>query len=491
MSASSLLSVARGALLAQERAVGIIGHNVANAETPGYSRQVVRLAAAEPQAFAGIGQIGRGVELIGIGRARSAFYDESWRREAGARSQYQAVQQTLEQVSGILGEPSDTGIQASIDQLIDSFNTLASNPVDPAGRAVVVANATALADKLHSVDTRIDGVARSIGSQLTDAVRDINATAAEIARLNGQIRQAGGQAPDLLDRRDQALDKLGQYLDVRVVEDGHGAVDVLMGGLQLVGSGGGTQPLSVSGTGPYQLQIGNPPVAVSASGGKVKGLMDAFAAVGSRTSSTARGTGFRGQLDDLVTGLVTAVNQIHSDYDPTTKALQPTLTPAPNPLRAGIVPFFDPNGVTAGTIALNPAIAADPTQLAGGWSTAAGDNTIAARLADLRNLAIPVPGATAATTGSPAVTAGASAPVGEFFTGLVSGFGIATQDAANRVASQSTLVDNIEAQRQDVSGVNVDEEMVKLIEHQQAYAAAARLVQVADDMLKELVNLGR
>ena len=491
MSVSSLLNVARGALLAHQRAVGVIGHNIANAETPGFSRQVVHLAAADPQAFPPIGQIGNGVGLVGIDRARSAFFDQNWRREAGVQSQYQALHQTLEQVSGILGEPSDTGIQASLDHLIDSFHTLASNPIDPTGRAIVVANAVALVDKLHIVDSRIDGVAQNIGAELASAVRDINATVNELADLNVQIVRAGGQAPDLLDRRDLALDKLGQYLDVRIVERPQGSIDVLQGGLQLVSSGGSTQLLSLAGTGPYQLQIGNPPVTVTASGGKLKGLMDAFAAIGTKTTPGARGTGFRGQLDDLVTGLVTAVNQIHSDYDPTTKPLQPTLTPAPSPLKVGIVPFFDPNGVTAASIKLNPAIAADSSLISAGWSTAAGDNTIAARLADLRNLAIPVPGFTGGTTTSPAVAAGSSTVAGDFYTSLVAGFGITVQDASNRVASQTTLVDNIGAQRQDVSGVSIDEEMVKLIEYQQAYTAAARLVKVADDMLKELINLGR
>lgn len=490
MSLTSLLGVAQSAMLAHERAVTVIGHNVANAETPGYSRQSARLAAADPQSMPPLGQIGRGVELTGIARARSAFYDDQWRREAGLQSQYEALQQSLQQVSGILGEPSDSGIQAGLDSLIDSFHSLAANPVDATARAVVIANATALADRFHSIDSRIEAVAQNTGAEATQVIRDINATIEQLASLNGQIRQANGSAPDLLDRRDLALDKLAQYMDVKVIDRGLGTVDVLLGGLQLVTSGGGTQPLSLSGTGPYQLQMGNPPVSINVNGGKLKGLLDAFNAIGARTTATARGTGLRGQLDDLVTGLVTAVNQIHSDYDPSTKALQPNLTPAPSPLRT-VVNFFDANGVTAASIRINPAIVADPTKLSAGWSTAEGDNSIASRLADLRNLAVPVPGATAATTSSPAVTAGTSQILGDFYTGVVSAFGVATQDAANRVAAQTTLVDNLQAQRQDASGVNIDEEMVRLIESQQAYAAAARLVVVADEMLKDLINLGR
>jgi flagellar hook-associated protein 1 FlgK len=490
MSMTSLLSVAQSALLAHERAVGIIGHNIANAETPGYTRQRARLSATMPQDAPPVGQVGRGVDLTGIERLRSGFFDENWRREAGTGSRYQTLAQTLGQASGILAEPGDAGIAAGLDALIDSFHTLASNPVDPAGRAITLANAQALADRLHSVDQRLESIAGNIGAELAQLVRDANGLVAEISSLNGQIRQAGGKAPDLLDRRDLAIDQLSQYLDVRAIERGQGTVDVLLGGVQLVTGGGGTQPLSVSGTGPYQVEVGNPPVAISVHSGRLAGLMDAFTAIGSRGSPTARATGLRGQLDDMVTGLVTAVNEIHSGYDPTTKPLQPTLTPAPAPLRA-IVPLFDPAGVTASTVRLNSAVVADPTLLAAGYSTAAGDNSVALRLAQLRTLAVPVPGTSAANTSSPAVTAGPAAVLGEYYTGVVGGLGIATRDAENRAASQDVLVNHLEAQRQDASGVNIDEEMVRLIEHQQAYAAAARLVQVADEMLKELINLGR
>ena len=88
MSLSSLLSVARGALLAHERAVGIIGHNIANAETPGYTRQRPQLVAANPENLRPLEQIGRGVQLIGIDRVRSDFLDDSWRRESGLKSRY-------------------------------------------------------------------------------------------------------------------------------------------------------------------------------------------------------------------------------------------------------------------------------------------------------------------------------------------------------------------------------------------------------------------
>ncbi len=490
MSLTGLLNVARGALLAHERAVSVAANNIANAETPGYSRQRPNLRAAEPESGLGYGQVGRGVELVSIDRIRSGFFDENWRRETGAGARLQSLRDVLRQVSGIIGEPSETGISAGLDSLIDSFQSLAADPVDPAARAVVIAQANSLTSKFHNIDNRLDSAAANIGVEVTLIVGEANALIRELSTLNNQIQRADGNAPDLLDRRDIAIDKLSGYLDVRVLERGHGTVDVVLGGLQLVTSAGGTQELAISGTGPYQLELGNPSIPVSAGGGKLKGLFDAAAALGTRGTGTVRATGIRGQLDDLALGIVSAVNEIHSNYDPTTKALQPTLTPAPAPLRT-IGAFFEPAGVTAATISLSSAIAADASQIAAGWSTAAGDNSIARRLGELRTLAVPIPGATAATTTSPAVAAGPSLALGDYFTSLVAGLGVVTQDAENGAAAQTTLTDHLEAQRQEVAGVSIDEEMIHLIAHQQAYAAAGRLIRVADEMLQELINLGR
>jgi flagellar hook-associated protein 1 FlgK len=489
MALFSLLSVAQGALLAQQRAIGVIGQNVANAETPGYTRQRPRLGSTPANAFQP-GSPGGGVELLAIERVRGGFYDESWRREAALGSRYRTLEQTLSRISAVLAEPSDTGIAASLDGLIDAFHSLAADPTDPAARGVVLTQAQGLVGLFRSFDARLQQIGAAIGAELNQVVSDAGSLLTELDGLNTRIRLTGGQAPDLLDRRDLILDQLSQSLDVRVLARGQGTVDVFLGGLQLVSATGGAQPLSLGGSGPFQLLVGNPPSPAAPSGGRVAGLQDAFAALGSAGSSTARATGLRGQLDDLALGIVAAINQIHSDYDPLTKPLQPTLVPPPSPLRS-IVPLFVTTGVTAGSIEVNPAVLADPTQLAAGWSTAAGDNSIALRLGQLRNLAVPVPGATAGGPSSPPVAGGPAMILGDFYSGMIGGLAITTRDAGNQVVSQDALIEHLEAQRQNAGGVNLDEEMVLLIEHQQAYAAAARLVKVADEMLDELLNLGR
>jgi len=489
MSLTSLLSIARSALVAHERAVSVVGHNIANAETPGYTRQRLQITQASPERTA-FGQVGRGVDIVGVDRLRSAFYDQSWRRETGLEARYQSLSTSLDQAEAIVGGLDDTGIGASIDDLIDAFNALAGNPTDPTARALVGSAATALVDSFHVTDSRLDGLAGSIRTELSATVDEVNTLVTQIDQLNIQIRAANGQAPDLLDRRDRIVDQLAQLIDVRVTDRGQGAVDVTVSGLQLVSAGGGAQTLSVTGSGPYALQVGNPPVGITTSGGKIRGLQDAAAAIGAKGTSITRATGLRGQLDDLALAVVSAVNEIHSDYDPITKPLQPTLTPAPSPLRV-VGAFFDPNGVTAASIDLDAAIKADPTQIAAGYSTAPGDNSIVLRLASLRSLVVPVPGTTAGTPSSPAVTPGAAVILGDAFGSIASSLAVATASAGDRASSQGILTRHLESQRQQVQGVSIDEEMVQLIEHQQAYAAAARLVGIADEMLRELINLGR
>ncbi|MEO8452923.1 MAG: flagellar basal body rod C-terminal domain-containing protein, partial [Gemmatimonadota bacterium] len=257
-----------------------------------------------------------------------------------------------------------------------------------------------------------------------------------------------------------------------------------------VSGGGGSQTLSISGTGPFALQIGNPPVPATDVQGQIRGLIDGFNAIGTHGTPTARATGLRGQLDDFAAGLVAAVNEIHSGYSPGTKPLQPTITPAPAPLRT-VGAFFDPNGITAGSIKLDASILADANNIAAGYSTAAGDNSIALRLGNLSSLVVPIPGNSPATPTSPATTAGPANALGNFYIGVISGLGVATRDALSRSEAEQTITQHLDSQRQDVSGVSIDEELADLIEHQHAYTAAARLVQIASDMMDEVVNLGR
>jgi flagellar hook-associated protein 1 FlgK len=453
MSLVSLLSIARSALLTQSRAMGVTAHNVANAQTPGYSRQRLDLQAAVPL-ITPLGTIGRGVTDAGVSRARSQFHDATYRHQSSLFSQSSTLGDVLRQVEAAFGEPSDDGLGGAMDALFGAFADLAGNPSSAVDREMVRQAADRLVRQLRGLDAAVAQTSQDALTRVRASVDQINALARDIADLNTQIMAAAGpegSAPDLEDQRDRLIDRLAELVDTRVLERTDGSVAVIAADSLLVDGGmarawevrGAAGSIVIGGAG------GGP--AVNPRGGEVGGLVSLL--------NTELPT-LRGRLDDLAAALVTETNAIH----------QTGFTPA------GVTgtDFFDPAGLTAATIALSPAVAAGGSAIAASATGAAGDGAVALQLAGLGNVAL------AALGGD---------TVREFYATTVSTLGVAVQAADQDAASSQALMDRASAQRESVRGVSVDEEMVMLIAQQQAYAAAARLVQTADEMVQTLLQM--
>ncbi|HWA16565.1 MAG TPA: flagellar basal body rod C-terminal domain-containing protein, partial [Gemmatimonadales bacterium] len=202
-----------------------------------------------------------------------------------------------------------------------------------------------------------------------------------------------------------------------------------------------------------QIQVGaeNVPTSVNLSTGSLSGLVEL---------STRIIPGMRGQLNELVAGIVREINAIHSAGRTTTGATG--------------IDFFAADGVTANTFRLSDDIKASVNNIAAGTSGAPGDNATALAIAGLR------------TSG---VASFGGASIGAAFQKLVSSFAVTVQDANSKAEAQDTLVANAEATRQSVAGVSIDEELTALISQQSAYSAAARLVIVADEMIQDVLNM--
>ena len=154
MSITSILSVARSGLTAQQAAIETISHNIANAETEGYSRQRVTLSANVPQLFP-YGNIGTGVGITNVERVRDALLDGSFRREAGSASFHGTSRDLLTAIEGVLGEPSPTGLAASMDAFWSAWSDLASDPTSSAARSVVQQRGSAVATMLNGFDQQL------------------------------------------------------------------------------------------------------------------------------------------------------------------------------------------------------------------------------------------------------------------------------------------------------------------------------------------------
>lgn len=454
MSLASILSIARSALITQQRAIDVTGHNIANATTPGYTRQRLELVAETPFRTPK-GTIGRGVSDVGVFANRNVFLDATVRREQGNLGRSDTLRDMLGQVEAVFGEPSDTGLGATLDAFFNAFSDLANDPSSLAARSVVRQAGSSLIQQVGLISGRLTDLATDTTTRTQDAVSQVNALATAIGELNRDIVVQGGPnktAPDLEDRRGQLIDELANLIQVRVIDHADGSVGVITGDTLLV-DGKFAQQLEVRplvGGGVGVGVIGSTRL-IDPIGGTLAGLT----ALGQQAVPS-----IRSELDRLVAGVVGAVNTLHAGGT--------TLGGATG------INFFDPAGVTAGTMRLSTDVAASAANVVAGTTSAAGDNRVALALAGLRNGGIP--------------SLNSSTP-GEFYTALVTTVGTLVRDAERDAEVASTLADSAASRRASETGVSTDEEMVKLIVQQQAYAAATRLVTTANEMMDDLLRM--
>src|SRR4051812_24368122 len=229
-------------LLAQQRAVDVTSHNVANANTEGYSRQE---AVFEPTAALDIrtgaliggggGQLGSGVDVATYRRIRDGFLDLQYRAQAMGLGEWQTTAGTVGQVEAGLNEPGDDGINAQLGKFWSAWGDVANAPESLATRQALVSQAGVLASQIADLDGQIStgsNQATQEDASLTGATGTVQKDAAEIDQLNKAIKRAvdgGGSPNDMMDRRDQLLDELSGLAQVSVTNNSDGTVDVQFG----------------------------------------------------------------------------------------------------------------------------------------------------------------------------------------------------------------------------------------------------------------------
>jgi flagellar hook-associated protein 1 FlgK len=422
------LQTALRGLLAQQRGLDVTSHNIANANTVGYTRQEAALVAADAlplQAGAlasGAGAfLGQGVEVEAYRRLRDAFLDVQYRGQAMTQAGNETTSRALGSVEAALNEPGDGGIGSLLGKFWSAWGDVANYPESQPARQALVGHAASLATAIRSLDTRLASVASEATAEynaIAGPSGPIVAAATEIQRLNVMIESAtrSGRAPnDLLDRRDVLLDELSGYAQVSVTDLG--------GGLIRVNLGDAAQPL-VDGTSPP-----NWPQTLTAPGGRLGALLD----LGPLT------TGYRTQLNDFARELKTSVNAIHSP-------------PA----------FFN---ATVGAEATDLSVNVNAAAVKPGSTAAAGANDLALAIGALRGKL-----------------------ADQRYADLVGAIGADTASVNRQLETSQALVDAAETRRQEVSGVAMDEEVTNMIRFQRGYQASSRVMSTVDEMLDVLIN---
>jgi flagellar hook-associated protein 1 FlgK len=243
---SSILSIGTRALQANQVALQTTGNNIANVNTPGYSRQTVVLQATQGQ-FTGSGYIGKGVDVQTIERNFSTFLT----RQSALASSTSAADRTrsdkLTQLENIFSGGS-TGLGAAINDMLNAFSDVASAPTDLTARTVVLTRVDETAARMRAASQSLDELQQGVTQELDQKVNAINSLAKSIASVNEQIARAQGSgqpANDLLDQRDQLVRDLNQYVQTTSIAADDGTVGIFIGGSQALVLGTTVSPVSL------------------------------------------------------------------------------------------------------------------------------------------------------------------------------------------------------------------------------------------------------
>lgn len=450
------------------RALDVVGHNIANANTPGYSRQVAVMGATPPYPSASLsslviaGQVGTGVQVQAIHRLRDEFVEMQLRTETQSMGRWSARYDALQQVELMLQEPSDLSLRNALDQFWQALQDLHQQPESDAARAVVRERALMVTASFQHVHKQLTDLREDLNRLVALEVQRINTLADQLADVNRQIHRvsmSGQQPNDLLDQRDQILLELAELVDISVTERENRTVHVSIGGLTLV-----------EGDRAIELEIVPDPTndhlfaihwsltgqRLTIENGRLAGVLEA------RDELVA---GYLDQLDTLARTIIQRFNEAHQQG----YTLEDPVPPDDLPPRGGV--FFI--GTGAEDMGVHGDILQDLRKIAASAGGAPGDGENARRLAQVLHDPFPELG---------------DASMADYLRSLVSSVGVATQQARNMTQSQTALVDHLHGRREAVSGVSLDEEMVDMVRFQHAYAAAARLLTSMDEALETIIN---
>lgn len=479
---SGLFSIARSALTTHQIAMQTISQNIANAETPGYSRQEAVLMTNTPIRMS-YGNVGTGVSVDTIVRKRDILLDDSFRSANAELGNAELRRDGLSSLESVFGEPTDAGMSNALDQFWNAWSDLATSPTSGAARSVTQQRGDQVATLFNSYDTQLTQQRTGTLDRLSNTVAQINQLAAQVAELNGRIitsESGAGSANDLRDQRDTLVDRLSKLAGTRSIPQANGSVSIIIGNSTLVDSNT-ARPLSIDLMAPnpvpavtpsdipVRIRLGNSSDALTPLGGEMKAL------VGMVNDEIPT---LRARLDTMAAAFVTEVNAAHSAGFVFTGNTIPG-TAAGNFFDAGTA--LSP--VRGGTIRLDALIKADASKIAAsGDANAPGANGVAQSLADLRTKL-----GTVSFTGANGVTESGSF-LG-FFRSTVTRLGIDVRAAEDDSSVFGSLSDQADLRRQSVSGVSTDEELVQMLKVQQSYTAATKLIKTADEMLQTLLSL--
>ncbi|MDL0437610.1 flagellar hook-associated protein FlgK [Niallia sp. SS-2023] len=506
------LETARRGLVAQQSALYTTGNNISNANTLGYTRQRVDLE--QSQSFPGVGQnapriagqLGTGVTAGSVSRIRDSFLDTQYRSESSKLGYWENRSAAMSNLETIMNEPSESGLSSSMDSFWESLQDLATDPQNSGARAVVRQRGIAVSETFNYLHKTVSAEKSDAKNELGVAEKAINTILTQLDQVNKQIGsvEPNGYLPnDLYDQRDSLLDELSSYANIKVSYEASGGnalaqaegkavvtlVDDKGNALGTLVDKNGYNTIKVNSNADdsavTSITIGDSEININdfESTGKLKSIVEAYGYEDADGNLKGIYNDMLTELDNLAYTFATKFNEVHQEGM------------SPNEIEAGenqSISFFADSESADGAITdrsgfasrisisssiessldniANASPGTDPSQ------ATLGDATYVSKLADIINQKYDY---------------GNNSEMSNFrnyYEGVIGSMAVSAQEAEKMTSNATTLQQTVENKRMSTSAVSLDEEMTNMIQFQQAYNAAARMISLSDELLDTIIN---
>jgi len=476
----SSLEIGKRALIAQKFGLDITGNNIANVNTPGYSRRTAILAETD-QIKQKNNYLGTGVVVQKIQNFREEYYDKEIRNALSRVSNYENDTTYLQRLETILAEPGDTGINEIVTDFFNKFEELTVKPESIPLRQNLLSIATTLTDRVNYSANSISDLRQEVKKKSSAIADNINSLLTDIASLNNQILRSGNsstsESQTLIDERANRLEDLSKSIDTKIGTNDDGSINVFVNGMNLLTSNvfssvkineviddtSGERSLVLT---KYDSE-NSTSIELEPQSGEIYSNIKLYNVTLDDLDSSGSFSVPK-SINDFVVNLASKVNSY------TRIGFGLNDASGSDPQRD----FFQGNGgkISSFNITVNPDLIDNPadiplTSMAG----ESGNSEISSLIAKIST------DNTFLNNQNPI----------DYYTNLMGKLGSISKETLNSLNSTQLIEQQLNSQRESVIGVNLDEEAVNLIKFQKAFEAASRIVNTSNEILGTLVNLGR
>jgi flagellar hook-associated protein 1 FlgK len=462
---SQAFGIVQGALMADQQAINVTANNVGNANTPGYTREIVNWQENDPVTIGGQ-QFGTGVSIGSVSSQRDLILNQAIDQQQQGLSAAQsrlngltAVENVFNQVTTANSSSGTGGIGGALSNFFNSLSTLEANPSNNSVRATVLSAAQSLASSFNSAASQLTADTNSLNLQVTTTMQQINGLTQALASLNQQISTTSptGDAGALEDQRQQDLSQLSQLIDVNQIQT----------------SNNGLTLTTANGT---VLVSGNQSYALSTSLSKTVPGVEAVFSGGQDISSSIQGGSLGGTLANLYKDIPSVQSQIDTLAYQVGSSVNAVQVGGADENGGTGVPLFNLPANATGAAATISVAFSDPAKIAAAAvGNGPGDSSNAQAMANLANQAV--------------VGLGGATPAG-YYAAFLAGLGSNVQNLTIQVSSVTASLTQLTTQQGSLSGVSQDQEAMNLQTYERSYQAASQTFNILNTLMGDALNLG-